>query len=257
MLKFRFKTLEEIPEALRAHYKQESGGDYVLQAEGAVDATRLVEFRENNITLKKQLDALGNITAEDLGALRQFKADVEAGKLKGTKAEELLEQRTAEMKKTFEGQLTTLTQERDAGRNELSRLKISDAAISAGMKLGLRGSAKDDLAMRVGQVFKLDKDGTPKAYDASGAVIYGADAQPMTVDNYVAGLVKTADHLFDPSSGTNSGGGHQGGGGAGHTGANPFKKETWNLTQQSVLLKKDRAQAIALAKQAGVTLPGA
>ncbi len=55
---------------------------------------------------------------------------------------------------------------------------------------------------------------------------------------------------------SNSGG--SGGGSYGpQQGSNPWAKDTWNVTQQHALIAKDRAKAVAMARAAGVNLPGA
>lgn len=82
--------------------------------------------------------------------------------------------------------------------------------------------------------FNFDKDGnsigledTVKPYKESMPHIFKTD--------------KTETH-YDPASGGAS------------TGANPFAKDTFNLTQQGKLLKDNPAQAKELASAAGVTL---
>lgn len=58
------------------------------------------------------------------------------------------------------------------------------------------------------------------------------------------------------SAGGNSGGGASGGKGAGGgDGANPWAKDSFNLTKQSELYSTNPTQARALAAEAGVTLP--
>jgi len=53
-IKFKAKTKEEIPTELQALYVEGDGG-FVLDVEGAVDKTKLDEFRTNNIALSNQL----------------------------------------------------------------------------------------------------------------------------------------------------------------------------------------------------------
>jgi hypothetical protein len=83
---------------------------------------------------------------------------------------------------------------------------------------------------------------------------YGADATtPLRPKDWVTGTLKQdAKHLFK---------GHVGGGATGSgtdktdPGYNPWKKETWNLTEQSKIFRADPDRARTLARQAGVTLP--
>jgi hypothetical protein len=55
---------------------------------------------------------------------------------------------------------------------------------------------------------------------------------------------------------SHSGGGATGGGtDRSDPGYNPWKKETWNLTEQSKIFRTDPERARNLARQAGETLP--
>jgi len=53
-LKFKCKSKEEVPAELQSLYVERDGG-FVLDVEGAVDKTKLEEFRSNNIALSNQL----------------------------------------------------------------------------------------------------------------------------------------------------------------------------------------------------------
>ena len=75
---------------------------------------------------------------------------------------------------------------------------------------------------------------------------------PMTLEEWVDTQVADAPHLFE----SNSGGGAAGDGSGGAAGAgpgranrsvkNPFRKETWNLTEQMKLQKSDPQLAARL-----------
>jgi hypothetical protein len=83
----------------------------------------------------------------------------------------------------------------------------------------------------------------PTAFEADGKTVRaGKDgATPLTLDEWLDAHVSEAPHLFEPNAGI----------GAGATTAarsqgvlnNPFKRETWNLTEQMRLLKRDPALA--------------
>ena len=53
-LKFKYKSRDEIPAEHAALYVERDGA-FVLEAEGAVDKSRVDEFRAHNLALKKQL----------------------------------------------------------------------------------------------------------------------------------------------------------------------------------------------------------
>src|SRR6266481_1624967 len=54
-LKFKFKSKDEIPAELAAHYVERDGA-WMLDADGVADKAKLDEFRSNNVALLKQLE---------------------------------------------------------------------------------------------------------------------------------------------------------------------------------------------------------
>src|SRR5689334_10642220 len=56
-LKFRYRTKEEVPAEQSSLYFERDGA-WVLDAEGAVEKSKLDEFRTNNVALQKQLTEL-------------------------------------------------------------------------------------------------------------------------------------------------------------------------------------------------------
>lgn len=257
MLKFCYDNESDIPEAVRSHYKKSGDGKWYLEIEGAVAKAKVDEFRDNNTRLQNELADLKtkykDVDPAEYSRLKGIETDLQNGKL-SDKAKDVLETRTAEMKRAHEAETTALKAERDTARRELEGLKIGEAAINEGLKLGLRPTAKDDLTMRVKSQFKLNEKGEVRAYSPDGKEIYGPTGGPLTIGEYVAGLVKSADHLFAPSEGTGASGGS--GGSTVADGVNPWKKETWNITKQSQIYAKDPAKAKAMAKAAGAKVPG-
>src|SRR6267143_2368488 len=99
-IKFKAKSKQEIP-----LYVEEDGG-LVLDVEGAVDKTKLDEFRTNNIALSNQL---------------------------------------AETKRWFEGieseQVRAVAAERDALNARLTAIQVDQGVVASATKKGLRPSA--------------------------------------------------------------------------------------------------------------------
>lgn len=235
----------------QAEYTEDGSGRYVLQVEGAVPKKQLDDFRQTNIDLRKQVEAFGDITADEAKELRAKKAEFDAGNDK-TKIDALVEARVAEMKKTFEAEKATLASERDSFKGKLGEKLIDAALVEAGLKTGLRATAQDDLIARGRNVFRLSEDGTSViALDKDGNKVFGTDGEPLTPASWVAGLSKTADHLFDPSAGGGSGNQQPGR----TTGVkNPWSKEHWNLTEQGKAISADKTMARTLAAAAGQSL---
>lgn len=94
--------------------------------------------------------------------------------------------------------------------------------------------------------------------------VIGEDGQPrvnakgayLTIKDLVEEMKQKEAFQCAFSAEGHSGGGAQGSGatGGGGTVINPFKKETWNLTEQYMLIKNSPSKAVALAKEAGVNL---
>lgn len=81
---------------------------------------------------------------------------------------------------------------------------------------------------------------------------FDKDGKPIGVEDVLKPMRESAPHLFKSNG---AGGYNPAAGGAGSAGSNnPWKKETFNLTEQGKILKSDPAQAKQLASAAGVTL---
>lgn len=258
--KFSYKTKAEVPTALSEFYTEKDGVWY-LDVDGAADAERLKEFRDNNIDLKKQVKDLTEKFA-DIDPVEHKKLVAKAATLEAAvakadgKIDELIATRTEAMKKEHEKTVANLTKNLEGANNELSRLKIDSAVLEAGTKHGLRSTAHLDLIARAQRTFKLGDDGKIVATGPDGKAIYGKGADPLTIGEWVESQAKEAAHLFEPSQGGNSQGGAGGGGGGGGKGGgvNPWKQGSVNLTEQGKLVRADPALAVRMAAEAGVKL---
>ncbi len=263
-LKYKYKVKTEIPADQAALYTprkiQEGGAEveiYVLDVDGAVDGDRFNEFRTNNIKLNgtvteltQKFDGIDPVKARELMAIA---SDLEAEKLvKKGEIDKVIGQRTEAMKVEHEKQLTKLTTEQKRLLSRLEELEINQAAVREATEFGLKPSAVLDITARARLIFTLH-EGKPTAFGPDGKTpIFGKDGtEPLTIREWVESQVTQAPHLFEP----NAGGGANGGGSGGaskHTGANPFKRETWNLTEQMKLLRSNPTLAAQLEKAAGV-----
>jgi hypothetical protein len=128
----------------------------------------------------------------------------------------------------------------------LSALLIDDAATSEAAKRGLRSTALPDLKARARQTFKL-VGGVPQAFDGDLPRLGRDGVSPLTLAEWVDALVSDAPHLFE----ANAGGGAVGSGPGGAAGSqrsvkNPYRKESWNVTEQMKLQKTDPQLAARL-----------
>ncbi len=249
-LKFKFKSKDEIPAEQQALYVERDGG-WVLDVDGAVDKSKLDEFRTNNIALSNQLaeqkKRFEGIDPDEVRKLAGEKQRLEeAQQIKSGEAEKVVESRLKAAKTEWDKEFAAVTGERDSLNARLTAIQIDQGVITVATKRGLRPTAIPDITARARSVFRL-VDGAPRAYEADGQTVrVGKDGiTPMTLDEWVEQQVADAPHLFESNVG--SGAASNGSGGVGNKSVkNPFRKETWNLTEQMRLTKSDPGLAARL-----------
>src|SRR5437764_953300 len=251
-IKFKVKAKDEVPAELQALYVERDGG-WVLDADGAVDKSKLEEFRTNNITLSNQLaeqkKRFEGIDPDEVRKLTDDKRKLEeAQQLKVGELDKVVEGRLKTAKTEWDKQFTAVTSERDSLNARLTAIQIDQGVITVATKKGLRATAIPDITARARTVFKL-VDGAPRAYEGDGQTVrVGKDGiTPMTLDEWVDQQVADAPHLFESSAGGGAAGNGSGGaGGNNRSVKNPFSRETWNLTEQMKLQKTDPQLAARL-----------
>lgn len=116
--------------------------------------------------------------------------------------------------------------------------KLKDLQFTNAIKLAIADKAQDvDL---VAGLFDKSK------------LILSDDGKIAGLDEQVKTLQENKSFLFKLVSGKP--GYNPNGGDGGNPNQNPFKKETFNLTEQGKLLKENPAQAKAMAAEAGITI---
>ncbi|HOF72326.1 MAG TPA: hypothetical protein PLV05_02150 [Verrucomicrobiota bacterium] len=250
-LKFKIKSKDEIPAGLEAHYVEREGG-WVLDAEGAVEKGKLDEFRANNIKLSQELaeqkKRFEGIDPEQVRKLAEEKQRLEeAQQIKAGEVEKVVEARVKAARGELEKQVAAVRAERDALNVRLVTIQIDQGVVAAASKRGLRPTAIPDITARARQVFRL-VNGVPLAFEADGQTVrVGKDGSTaMTLDEWVEQQVADAPHLFESNAGGGAAGNGSGGAGGNRSGRNPFRKETWNLTEQMKLERTDPALAARL-----------
>jgi len=252
-LKFKFKSREEIPAEHAALYVERDGA-FVLDADGVVEKAKLDEFRNSNVVLVKERDELKQrfegIDPDEVRKLAEEKRKLEL-QAQGHKPEEIdkiVGERIKGLKADWDKQLGAVTSERDSLTSRLTAIQIDQGVLTAATKRGLRPTAIPDITARARLVFKL-VNGAPRAFEADGSTVrYGRDGvTPMTLEEWVDAQVADAPHLFESNAGGGAAGNGAGGAaGSGRSAKNPFRKESWNLTEQMKLQKTDPALAARL-----------
>jgi hypothetical protein len=249
-LKFKFKTREEIPAELQPLYVERDGA-WILDAEGDGSKAKLEEFRANNIALSNQLKRFEGIDPDAVRQLAEDKRKLEeAQQLKAGEVDKVIEARLKTARAEWGKQHGVVVAERDALTGRLTAIQIDQAVVTEATKRGLRATAIPDITSRARTNFKL-VNGVPQAFEADNQTArMGKDGvTPMTLAEWVDALVSDAPHLFEANAGGGAAG--SGSGGAGNRSVkNPFRKETWNLTEQMKLQKSDPQLAARLKASA-------
>jgi len=258
-LKYKYGSKEQVPAEQAALYVERDGAFY-LDAEGVVEKarademrTKLEEFRTSNVSLmnenlelKKRFEG---IDPEEVKRLGEEKRRLEEEqRLKEGKFAEVVETRLKNAKADWEKQIKTVTGERDALNARLTAIQIDQAVVAEATKRGLRPTALPDITARARQIFRL-VNGVPQSFEADGQTVrVGRDGlTPMTLAEWVEALVGDAPHLFEANAGGGAAGNTPGGGASARGSVkNPFRKETWNLTEQMKLQKTDPQLAARL-----------
>jgi len=262
-LKYKYAKREEIPAEQVALYAEREGA-FVLDVEGATDKTKVEElrakveeFRESNVTALREnrelKERFAGIDPEAVKALAAEKARLEEEqRLKEGKFQEVLVDKLktaeADWQKRVHAPLVKdrdgLASERDALDSQLRTLLIDQAVVGEATKRGLRPTAMPDVTSRARATFRL-VNGVPQVFDGD-QVRPGRDGvSPMTLAEWVDGLVGDAPHLFEANAGGGAVGSNSGG--AGHRSVkNPWRKDTLNITEQMKVQRSDPALAARL-----------
>jgi hypothetical protein len=248
-LKYKYTNQQEIPAEHQPFYVERDGA-WLLDADGVVSQTKLDEFRQNNITLTNQLKRFEGIDPDAVHQLTDEKRKLEeAAQIKAGEVDKVLEARLKAARADWDKTHGVVVAERDALTGRLTAIQIDQAVVSEATKRGLRPTALTDITARARQTFKL-VNGVPQAFDSDGQTARtGKDGvSPMTLAEWVDALVSDAPHLFEANAGSGAAG--SGGGAAGNASAraarNPYRKETFNLTEQMKLQKSDPQLAARL-----------
>jgi hypothetical protein len=242
-MKYRYATREEIP-ADQAGLYTEREGAWMLDTDGVVELNRLEEVRSQNAALLKERnewhERFAGIDPEEVRRMTEEKRKLEeAAQLKAGEVDKVIEARVRTVKGEMDRQLAKVTGERDALNQRLASLQIDQAVVGEATKRGLRSTATPDIMTRARSVFRL-VNGMPTALEADGLTTrLGKDGMsPLSLAEWIEAQVTEAPHLFEANAGAGTGanGGASGASGLGVTGRNPFRKETWNLTEQMRLL---------------------
>jgi len=247
-LKYKYATKQEVPAEHQSIYVERDGA-WLLDADGIVSQAKLDEFRQNNIALTNQLKRFEGIDPDAVRQLAEDKRKLEeAAQLKAGDVDKVIEARLKAARAEWDKTHGAVVTERDTLTSRLTAIQIDQAVVTEATKRGLRPTAITDITSRARQTFKL-VNGVPQAFDSDGQTARMGKDGPMTLAEWVDALVSDAPHLFEANAGSGAAG--SGGGAAGNRSVkNPFRKESFNLTEQMKIQKSDPALAARLKASA-------
>lgn len=189
------------------------------------------------------------------GLMQRINADEETRLMSEGKLDEVLAKRTERMKADFGSQLGSrdkriqeMEQALKAKDEQLDRIIIDGAVREVAVKSeGFRKSAIDDAVIRGRSMFVRDEHGNPVARDANGDLIMSKDGKSaLGPSEWLESMKDVADHWWQSSTG----GGTQPGRAGAERIKNPWKKDTFNLTEQGRIFKENPDLATRLKNEA-------
>lgn len=237
-LKSVLETLDGVHESLHAEYTKGDDGKFHLTVDGMVPKGRLDEFRDNNVTLKRQADEMkalydGVDPAKYREMTEQATKIAEKKLIEAGKVEELFEARISPMRTEHEKLLKAARDEAATGKKQLEGLLIDSALRDAAGKAGVLPTAVEDVLFRGRAAFRLH-EGTATAFEGDKPV-FGKDGNPLSINEWATSLAEVAPHLFTPS---------QGGGSNKSQNANGNGKKQITRAQYDALAPADRMAAV-------------
>ena len=262
-LRLKYSTEADIPAAHKDLYVKK-GDAWILDADGAEDADKFPEFRDNNKafiaamgakTMKEALEKaakLKDIDPDKYAALATKAETEEQERLKKEKGIEAAYQE--QIKQINDKHAKALAEANDrAGRLQgtLETELITNKVAAAALKKGVLPTAIHDATALARGTFRM-KDGMVVA-EQDGVPVLGADGKNISFEEWFDKRSEDRPHWFGKNSGGGAGGG--GAGGGAHGGINPYvgtkEKPQGNLFQQGLLERQNPTLAAQLKSAAG------
>lgn len=209
-LPFEVETVEGLDEPYAKLYSHdESSGKYYLKVEGAVAKSKLAEFRENNVKLLKEMEAIKSqykdINIDEYKALKEQIAKDGHGSKAFTpdEVEKEVKARVREMETQWET-LNKDLENRLKTTQQLLESRVIDGDIrDAFSKVGgMHQTAIDDIILRARAVFKME-NGKAIPYEQDGSILYSKDGRsPMTPQEWLTNQKRNNPHWVIQSAGS-------------------------------------------------------
>lgn len=223
-------NLDGLPEGLSTYYEPVDANDdsagFKLLTDEANEKTKLSQFRDHNIELRKQVEGLDKRIGKLDGAegrlagldklLAKAKTDEDAESIKAGDIDGLVSRRVSEVVTSHESKFAALenvhrelTSERDGLRTRVGRGAVRDSLMSAldASKVRIKPGAVDDVLRRTHETWSMQRGNDGKEHlvaAKAGETVYGEDGKPQTMTEYVGKLGTEAPYFFESSGGAGS-----------------------------------------------------
>lgn len=205
-LSFEMEKLDGVDESVAKLYTKNDDGKFILTGiTGIASKARIDEFRNTNIELSEKLKAFKDI---DPKIYKQMKTDIDEYKIRLEKSGELDEEQIEKLvSKRVDAMKTEFSDKEVEYKETINKLTKTNHNLVIGSEIkqasidhGVADSAISDLTLRAGTVFTMDENGKPIGKDSDGQIIYDASGKnPISINEWVKGLAKTAPHFFKQS----------------------------------------------------------
>jgi hypothetical protein len=213
------ESLDKVAEPLRTFYEQKDGKfvllldgppqGFVTAADHAVQLGKVVEFRDNNVKLMKEVEDLRPLKTKigdlDVDAARKALTEVEELKKKGVQKPDditaLITQAVNAAVTPLKDQITASTASLAAERKRADDQTLRSTVGEHFNKVGGIPSALDFIVSKATDAFEV-RDGKVVAKTNKFSSVKPGD--PLTVEEWFGGVMKESDFAFKPSTGTGS-----------------------------------------------------
>ena len=191
MLKFRLdsESHSALSEAEQTFYEK-SGDDYQLMVEGAVDKSKLDEFRTNNVQLLKDAEKFKGVDLEKYNkALEAERVLREEQLIKDKDFDTLISEKTAVIQSDYEAKIKNLEDEIQSSKGSyqslISKHEIEGAANTAFTKHKISPDAHEAAMAQVRANFSINNG---EVVSMNGdKIITGANGN-LTIDEFVGAM---------------------------------------------------------------------
>ena len=215
------KSLDGVAESLHDMYAEAQDGKYVLQIEGnprgfVADSVH-EEFRTNNnrlqtdlTTANERLSTFEGIDPTVAKELIATKDDLDRKALiKSGDMEAIIKSEVDKALEPISGQVTTLTEERDAARTALAAKVVDGEILKAGNAFGKMKSGTEDVLVAKAKAAGFTEHNGELRQVVNDAVVFSTETpgQPMEISEWIKGTAaKEYSWVWEPSTGGGGGG---------------------------------------------------